>query len=406
MRRRPGVEDHEQRSIGGTEVDEPRGRARRDRVERASTAAVALRRRDGEDHEERGVARRDEPRRRLGALAGHAPRARYARSRTVSRVPRAGSGALFLDAGAPPDYRWKLVRRSRSMALDVFHQVLSKLHELAGGSPRQMVSVVDVLKQEKLFGSVDMILDKLQSAGWIADAPKAVPRLRDDVGDRGASAGGRARSAPGAVAAAPRARAAKTPEPKNAAALRDAASKARELATLLEELATGAGAPAPSGRRRRRRLSPPSRRPSRRPSREPRRAPPLPVRFLEGRLGPLAPPRTSPGTRAGSRSAARDLGGRGPRGDPAPQDVRPLREPDRRGRLPPEYRDLVTKGYEAGVVFRAVEEGDFPRPTRSATSPPSTTPASTARTPSRSRRRSRSPSTARPGSGRPTCRSS
>ena len=39
------------------------------------------------------------------------------------------------------------------MALDVFHQVLPRLDELAGGNPRQMVSIVDVLKQEKLFGS-------------------------------------------------------------------------------------------------------------------------------------------------------------------------------------------------------------------------------------------------------------
>ena len=115
------------------------------------------------------------------------------------------------------------------MALDVFHQVLAKLLEAAGGDPRQMVPFVEVLKQEKLFGSVDMITTRLQSEGWIADAPKkdhvfvttwGVEELRR------------------ASAAAP-AGAAKQAEPKNAAALRDAADKARALAATLEELAAG-----------------------------------------------------------------------------------------------------------------------------------------------------------------------
>ena len=71
------------------------------------------------------------------------------------------------------------------------------------------------------------------------------PRLRDDLGDRGGSPGERARaplplrppSRPPPLAPA----AAKPAEPKNAGALREAAAKARELATTLEELATGAG---------------------------------------------------------------------------------------------------------------------------------------------------------------------
>ncbi len=115
------------------------------------------------------------------------------------------------------------------MALDVFHQVLAKLLEAAGGDPRQMVPFVEVLKQEKLFGSVDTIATRLQSEGWIADAPKrdhvfvttwGVEELRR------------------ASAAAPSG-AAKQAEPKNAAALRDAADKARALAATLEELAAG-----------------------------------------------------------------------------------------------------------------------------------------------------------------------
>ena len=116
------------------------------------------------------------------------------------------------------------------MALDVFHQVLLRLYELAGGNPRQMVSVFDVLKQEKLFGSAEMILRKLQAEGWVADASKAdhvyvTTWGIDEV---------RRVSAPAPAAAKPA-------EPKNAGALREAAARARELATTLDELATGAG---------------------------------------------------------------------------------------------------------------------------------------------------------------------
>lgn len=128
------------------------------------------------------------------------------------------------------------------MALDVFHQVLARLHELAGGSPRQMVSIVDVLKQEKLFGSADMILNKLHSEGWIADASK---RDHVYVTTWGIEEVRRTAAVPVPAAptpvAPPAVAAPKAAEPKNAAALREAAGKARELAAALEELATGAG---------------------------------------------------------------------------------------------------------------------------------------------------------------------
>ncbi len=121
------------------------------------------------------------------------------------------------------------------MALDVFHQVLAKVHALAGGNPRQMVSIVDVLKQEKLFGSADMILNKLQSEGWVADAPTKDHVFVTTWGiEEVRRAGAPAPSADAALAP-------KAAEPKNAAALREAASKARDLATALEELASGGG---------------------------------------------------------------------------------------------------------------------------------------------------------------------
>ena len=87
-----------------------------------------------------------------------------------------------------------------------------------------------------------MILGKLQAEGWVADASKrdhvyVTTWGIDEV--RRVSAPAPAPAAVAPAAAAPVA--AKPPEPKNAGTLREAASKARELATTLEELATGAG---------------------------------------------------------------------------------------------------------------------------------------------------------------------
>ncbi len=113
------------------------------------------------------------------------------------------------------------------MALDVFHQVLAKLLEAAGGDPRQMVPFVEVLKQEKLFGSVEMITTRLQSEGWIADAPK-----RDHVFVTTWGVEELRRTNASTMTPA-----AKQAEPKNAAALRAAAGKVRALAATLEELA-------------------------------------------------------------------------------------------------------------------------------------------------------------------------
>ena len=132
------------------------------------------------------------------------------------------------------------------MALDVFHQVLTRLHELAGGNPRQAVSIVDVLKQEKLFGSAEMILSKLQAEGWVADASKrdhvyVTTWGIDEVRRVSAPAPAPAAVVPAPAAAVATPAAAKPAEPKNAGALREAAAKARELATALDELASGAG---------------------------------------------------------------------------------------------------------------------------------------------------------------------
>ena len=103
-----------------------------------------------------------------------------------------------------------------------------------------MVSIVDVLRQQKLFGSAEMILGKLQAEGWVADASKKDHVYVTTWGIEEV----RRVSAPAPAAAVHAAAApvgAKPAEPKNAVALRGSAAKARELATVLEELATGAG---------------------------------------------------------------------------------------------------------------------------------------------------------------------
>ena len=87
---------------------------------------------------------------------------------------------------------------------------------------------------------------------------------------------------------------------------------------------------------------------------------PSPVRFLEGRLGALRAPEVLSRYEAWFEERGKGISEAVDRaGTP------PLRMFDRFGNridevvFPPEYRELVTKGYEAGVVFKAVEEGDI-----------------------------------------------
>ena len=87
---------------------------------------------------------------------------------------------------------------------------------------------------------------------------------------------------------------------------------------------------------------------------------PSPVRFLEGHLGQLRNPEVLSRYEAWFEERGKGISEAVDRaGTP------PLRMFDRYGNridevvFPPEYRELVKKGYEAGVVFRAVEEGDI-----------------------------------------------
>ena len=87
---------------------------------------------------------------------------------------------------------------------------------------------------------------------------------------------------------------------------------------------------------------------------------PSPVRFLEARLGRVRAPEVLARYEAWFEERGKAVSEAVDRaGTP------PLRMFDRFGNrvdevvFPPDYRELVTKGYEAGVVFKAVEEGDL-----------------------------------------------
>ncbi len=88
---------------------------------------------------------------------------------------------------------------------------------------------------------------------------------------------------------------------------------------------------------------------------------PSPGGFLRGRLGALRTPEI-----LGRYEAWMEERGMGISEAVDRAGTAPLRMHDRFGNridevvFPPGYRELLTKGYEAGVVFKAVEEGDLP----------------------------------------------
>lgn len=87
---------------------------------------------------------------------------------------------------------------------------------------------------------------------------------------------------------------------------------------------------------------------------------PSPVRFLEARLGSLRDPETLARYEAWFEESGKGISEAVDRAGTAT-----LRMHDRFGTrvdevvFAPGYRELLTKGYEAGIVFRAVEEGDL-----------------------------------------------
>ncbi len=115
------------------------------------------------------------------------------------------------------------------MALDVYHQVLKRVHDEAAGRTNRPVNLREAAKKDGLHGSIDSIHEYLTRQGWVADAPGdgmvcITPWGLEELGRTGAGGGAS----------------------DEAEAARRLAAAARELAGLLdkwaEAVAAGRGA--------------------------------------------------------------------------------------------------------------------------------------------------------------------
>lgn len=123
------------------------------------------------------------------------------------------------------------------MSMDVYHQILLKLHEATGGSEKKIINLADLIRKEGFGGAMDDVFDYMSREGWIAEA-------------RGE---GMVRITHWGVEEVRRATEAKQPGDRealqNAAReARKAAERARELADLCEEYADCLSKADPQGR--------------------------------------------------------------------------------------------------------------------------------------------------------------
>jgi len=59
--------------------------------------------------------------------------------------------------------------------MDVYQKVLVKLNELTGGKDNVDADMVELLKREGFYPSIDDIMDRMSSEGWITETrPKTV----------------------------------------------------------------------------------------------------------------------------------------------------------------------------------------------------------------------------------------
>lgn len=56
--------------------------------------------------------------------------------------------------------------------MNVFHKVLTKIYEIAGGKDSVDVDLVDLTKKEGFYSSIDSISRQLQDEGWITEGSK------------------------------------------------------------------------------------------------------------------------------------------------------------------------------------------------------------------------------------------
>ena len=56
--------------------------------------------------------------------------------------------------------------------MDVFHKVLTRIYEIAGGRETQEVDFIELLKKEGFYPNRDSIKDHLSTEGWITDSAR------------------------------------------------------------------------------------------------------------------------------------------------------------------------------------------------------------------------------------------
>ncbi len=57
------------------------------------------------------------------------------------------------------------------MKVDVYHFILGKVFDLAGGNIKKMINMLEIVKKEGFASSKDDIFEFMTSEGWIVDAP-------------------------------------------------------------------------------------------------------------------------------------------------------------------------------------------------------------------------------------------
>jgi hypothetical protein len=56
--------------------------------------------------------------------------------------------------------------------MDVYHKILVRIFEITGGRETQDVDLVELLKKEGFFPSLDSIKSHMSTESWITDSPK------------------------------------------------------------------------------------------------------------------------------------------------------------------------------------------------------------------------------------------
>ena len=54
--------------------------------------------------------------------------------------------------------------------MDIYHKILVRIFELTGGDEKIYIDMVDLLKKEGYYPSIDDIVDRLRSESWVTES--------------------------------------------------------------------------------------------------------------------------------------------------------------------------------------------------------------------------------------------